>query len=1073
MSFRLKIILGVSALQTFVLVVLAISATSYFRSSHEQQLMQRSELTLQLLSQMISGATTSSSLHRQIQQANTLPDIVYIRVSTDDHVLAEVGPEEHLRNVHISRDPSHALAQNTVIRNGVLHRQHAITNNQHLATLYLGISAASFEQARQDINIRVIVGTSAGVLLAILIAAIFGHYLVKRIQGITHALEHIHHNGPGIQLADTSQDELSRLSQALNALSTRLMDNDSELKRALRFAKSGEAKHQAILGASLDAIVTIDRQGLIIHCNDATTDMTGWPAQELLHKPVTRALLPEFTDHLHELASMRSLPQRSRDRGLRLNSYALTWDGSQIPVEIALSSIPGESGQLIVVYLRDITERRQHETELRLAAHAFESTEAIFITNAKGDIIRVNQAFTHITGYSPDEVIGRDPGILAAGEHDESFFQLMKTALEQEGKWQGEIYNQRKNGEIYPEHLNISTVRDEEGHITHFVAHSVDISSQKANERHLHQARLAAEQASAAKSRFLATMSHEIRTPLNGVMGILGILKSSHINHEQLEYINTANASAEHLLTVINDILDYSRMEAGKLKLEPVLVKLQPLLEQVHGMMLPLAENHQLSLRLSIAPDVPDCLTTDPERLKQILLNLLSNAIKFTPTGDILLSLQMQTYEEQQCVCFAVEDTGIGIDSQYLDGLFDEFSMIDQSTSRRQEGSGLGLAICKRLTHLMHGHLGVDSQPGVGSRFWFLLPVLTIANHDHTDSGADTATPAPSAEPQLTQSSNTVSTSDTIAATAAVSATDTAPAIKNTASSNSGAYHFSENIDILLAEDNPANQLVIKTLLTKAGLNVDIAHNGAEASEMVTQKPYDLVLMDISMPVVDGLQATANIRALPAPLNQIPIIAVTAHALGGDKERFLEQGMDDYLTKPVNRTKMLTCIEQWLEKSPRQTTSTSSTHDVTDENDLIQSDSDFSNQMETNSMTGIPDIDNAPVIDFTVLEQLAEDTSPELVPELIELYSGDAAHRIERIEQSIITNDIDILSFEVHTIGSSAGAHGNMQLFKISREIERLCQEKYFEEAFELARFFPAIAHVSIEQLVEHRKTLI
>merc|ERR1711879_141776 len=154
--------------------------------------------------------------------------------------------------------------------------------------------------------------------------------------------------------------------------------------------------------------------------------------------------------------------------------------------------------------------------------------------------------------------------------------------------------------------------------------------------------------------------------------------------------------------------------------------------------------------------------------------------------------------------------------------------------------------------------------------------------------------------------------------------------------SNSGAYHFSENIDILLAEDNPANQLVIKTLLTKAGLNVDIAHNGAEASEMVTQKPYDLVLMDISMPVVDGLQATANIRALPAPLNQIPIIAVTAHALGGDKERFLEQGMDDYLTKPVNRTKMLTCIEQWLEKSPRQTTSTSSTHDVTDENDLIQ-----------------------------------------------------------------------------------------------------------------------------------------
>lgn len=1028
LSFRLKIVAGFVLLQTLLLLLMAFISLELLHSSRKQQLVQQGEAIAQQLSQLSLNALNhpdSSELGYAVRATGMLPDISYIKVSTNSRLLAEIGTESTLR--HLDQLPHNR------IQNGIYHLQHQIpTTDGTTARLNIGLSTAALEQYQTDLRSQVLILLGIEVALVILIAVLISNYLSHRLVNITQALEHVCQNGPGIQLPVPGGGEFSKLASAFNTLSTRLMDNDSELKRALRFAKSGEAKHQAILSASLDAIVTIDRQGLIVHCNDAITDMTGWPTQELLHQPVTRALLPEFTDHLHELASMRSLPQRSRDRGLRLNSHAITWDGSQIPIEIAISSIPGETGQLIVVYLRDITERRRHETELRLAAHAFESTESIFITDANGSIIRVNQAFTHITGYQPDEVIGKDPGILAAGKHDERFFQLMKTALEQEGRWQGEIYNRRKNGEVYPEHLNISAVRDDTGSITHFVAHSVDISEQKENERHLQQARTEAEQASAAKSRFLATMSHEIRTPLNGVMGILGILKSSNINHEQLEYINTATSSAEHLLTVINDILDYSRMEAGKLKLETRQVELKPLLKQVHDMVRPLTETHQLALELSISDQVSEHMTTDPERLKQILLNLLSNALKFTHEGHITILVEPHRCDQQEGICFTVEDSGIGIAEEHIDSLFDEFSMIDQTTSRRQEGSGLGLSICKRLIHLMDGKLGVESQPEQGSRFWFWLPTPpTLHSPLPTDIMPDEAEAKPVDQEQSPE--------------------------------------FPPDSRILLAEDNPANQLVIRTLLTKAGLEVDIAHNGEEATQMAGQNLYDLILMDISMPVVDGLQATANIRALPQPTCQIPIIAVTAHALSGDRERFIEQGMDDYLTKPVNRSKMLACISHWLNNPTDNNVSDSEAPMDHEQPDTPET----HNQMGNTNMTGIPDIDDAAIIDFSVLEQLAEDTSPELVPELIELYSGDAEQRIQRIETAIKTNDIDVLSFEVHTIGSSAGAHGNMRLFKLSREIERLCQEKQFEEAVQLAAFFPDIAHTSIEQLVEHRKTLI
>ncbi len=1066
LSFRLKIILGVALIETLLLILLIVSALDFLRTSNEKQLTQRAELTSQLLAHIAKEAVISSdlaALHELAQEISEDTDITYFRIATPDHVLAEAGLPGALSQIQ-SKMPPPTLKEN--LSDGIYDVQQRITEGgQAFGTLYMGLSVSSFQGVMSSAQRWIIGIATIEVLLVAVFSLILGGYLSRQLHAVIEAFEAIYRSGPGEQILVKGNDDLAELSNAFNKMSTRLMESESQLKAALRLAKAGEAKHQAMLSASLDAIVTINRQGKIMHCNDAVTDITGWPPQELLNKPVTRALLPEFTDHLHELASLRTLPQRSRETGLRLNSHAIAWDGTHIPVEMAISSIPAESGQLIVVYLRDITERREHETELRLAAHAFESTEAIFITDAQGTIMRVNQAFTQITGYSPQEVIGEDPGILASGKDNNTFFQLMRTTLREQGRWQGEVYNRRKNGEIYPEHLNITAVKDGEGYITHYVAHSVDISQQKDNERNLSQARIEAEQANAAKSRFLATMSHEIRTPLNGVMGILGILKSTNITDEQQKYLATAYHSAEHLLSVINDILDYSKMEAGKLKLESTQFELQPLLEQVHDMMLPLAAAKHLSISTEIASATPVYLNADPERLRQVLLNLVNNAIKFTPTGGLHIHVSI----EHTIARFAVIDTGIGISEEHIGLLFDEFSMIDQTTSRQQEGSGLGLAICKRLVTLMGGHIGVTSQPGQGSQFWFTLPEVvtsTPLTHAQTDTHRiDT----PSTEPIETPA--TINLQDSAAPEEASVGSATESPQSPTGQSKphaplNAAPEFEPGYRILLAEDNPANQLVIKTLLVKAGLYVDIAGNGAEAIETVGKHPYDLVLMDISMPIVDGLQATATIRAMAPPLCHIPIIAITAHALSGDRERFMDSGMDDYLTKPVDKLNMLICIDKWLKKRPDADTKS------TDHLNQTCADSETTSKEPDSNMAN-PDIDNAPIIDFGILDQLAEDTSPDLVPELIELYSGDAAGRIERITQALTQNDTDTISFEVHTIGSSAAAHGNTRLYKLSREIERLCQEEEYDAALQLTQGFPALANESIRQLVEHRKTLI
>ncbi|BAL26244.1 PAS domain S-box protein [Azoarcus sp. KH32C] len=537
----------------------------------------------------------------------------------------------------------------------------------------------------------------------------------------------------------------------------------------------------------------------------------------------------------------------------------------------------------------DITERKRTEDQLRKLSRAVEqSAESILITDVEANIEYVNEAFVRTTGYSREETIGRNARFLKSGLTPPSTYASFWGTLRRGEHWQGEMINKRKNGETYPEYVIATPIRDPAGAITHFVAVREDITEKRRNadeltrhRKHLEElvaqrttelvsARDAAQAAAQAKSEFLANMSHEIRTPMNAILGLTNLALYTELSPKQDDYLRKIKGAANSLLGIINDILDVSKIEAGKVDLESCEFALDEVLGDMVDIIGPRAEEKGLHIRLDVAADVPPVLVGDPLRLRQVLINLGGNAVKFAEHGEVVVVVAPQAMVDGDVMLrFSVRDQGIGMRAAQVAQLFQPFTQADASVTRKHGGTGLGLAISKRLVELMGGEIGVASEPGQGSDFHFTARFGVGHAEALPAAPPAPAEPAPRIQPKLA------------------------------------------GLRVLLVEDNEVNQQLARDLLTEvAGGHIVTAGNGEEALERVRREAFDVVLMDIQMPGMSGYDATRLIRR-DRPDGELPIIAMTAHALASDREKCLAAGMNDYISKPFDPVELFAKLATW------------------------------------------------------------------------------------------------------------------------------------------------------------------
>ncbi|MDE4173031.1 ATP-binding protein [Phaeobacter sp. PT47_59] len=508
---------------------------------------------------------------------------------------------------------------------------------------------------------------------------------------------------------------------------------------------------------------------------------------------------------------------------------------------------------------------QQLETQ-RLALVARHANDSVMLLENSGKIIWVNDAFTRITGWRADEAIGREPGdLLNHPDTDPESLNAIVDGRTKKVPFRVQVLNRHKDGkEIWLE-TNQVPMLDDAGEVTTYIAVERDITEAKAYAATLEQARRAAEDGARAKSEFLATMSHEIRTPMNGVIGMAQLLEETELDGDQRLYAETILSSARTLLDLINDVLDLSKLNSGEVSIDASDFNPRQCFETTMLLLQSQADAKGLKLAFECDSAVPDLLSGDDRKLGQILTNLIGNAIKFTEAGQVTVTLEAQQRDDGADLTFHVTDTGIGICKEMQGKIFERFSQADAAISRRFGGTGLGLAICRRLATAMGGKIWVVSEPGKGSCFSVCLP-FAEAEQDAGSVLPDTAG----------------------------------------AAAKGAVAEALTGMRLLVAEDNRVNQILVQKFLKEAPIRIEFAADGALAVDRVQSFDPDIILMDMSMPVMDGLEATRAIRALP--IRQPVIIALTANAFDTDKADCLEAGMDAFLTKPIDRPKLIEAL---------------------------------------------------------------------------------------------------------------------------------------------------------------------
>jgi PAS domain S-box-containing protein len=635
---------------------------------------------------------------------------------------------------------------------------------------------------------------------------------------------------------------------------------------------------ESVLAAAPDAIVTLDADHRIVEWNPGAERLFGYSRLEVLGQDIDPLVTDpdsynEAVDLTVKAMGGTNLPPMETIRYRK--------DGSPVDVIVAGSPVVARDKSVgaVAVYT-DITELKRAQEELRKLSQAVEySPAAITITDRQGHIEYVNPKFVELTGYAPEEVTGRNPRILQADAREPGAYRQLWDTITAGQEWRGEFHNRSKDGGYYWASTSISPIVDAQGEITHFVGVQQDITELKQVQEELRQAKEAAEAANRTKSTFLANMSHELRTPLNAILGFAQLMeRSPAFPAEHKENVQIIGRSGEHLLDLINDVLDMSKIEAGRITLDPSEFDLHRTLDSVEAIIAVRAQNKGLQVNFDRAPDVPQSVRTDERKLRQVLFNLLANAVKFTQEGGVTLRVSTETHEPQSeqgedgpssfptLLHFEVEDTGVGIGAEDMDSLFEPFAQTE-SGKRSQEGTGLGLPISQEFVTMMGGKLTVSSQVGQGTTFRFDIQVELV-------------------EPTDVESEQ--------------------PARRVV-----GLEPGQSDYRILVVDDRVENRLLVRHILEPVGFTVREAANGKEALELHERWQPHLIWMDMRMPVMDGYEATQRIKGTVQGQATV-IIALTAGAMGGDQSLILSAGCDDYVRKPFHESDLFDKLAQHL-----------------------------------------------------------------------------------------------------------------------------------------------------------------
>ncbi|QMW04905.1 PAS domain S-box protein [Spirosoma foliorum] len=785
----------------------------------------------------------------------------------------------------------------------------------------------------------------------------------------------------------------------------------TQQKKSRDALEQSELKNRLIMNGALDAIITIDIEGIITFWNPQAEEIFGWTSQEALGQKLSDLIIPAVHQGSH-IQGLRSYTQTREGRvlGKTLELPALNRAKKTFPIELYIIPLKQGENEFFCSFIRDISERKKYESELeKLSLVASANNNGVIFVDLSGKIFWVNEGFQKLTQYNFNQVSGKVLFDICQGQYtdvtsrvtiekafnkgqsftlegiyyrqDKSWFwarisgqpiidkqqaitqyffivedisqeksvqrqlkeyeEKLRMALTNVGDnyWEHDFRSQKtyfsnpsskvlgfpidettdlaglwwrqvhsadrstleENDNLYRAGLQthhsleyrmihkdgsiswvldrgVVTEQDTAGTPLKIIGTHINITHQKELEIALKVAKEAAEESTRSKELFLANMSHEIRTPMNAIMGMSNQLKKTSLTEQQQFYLNTIQAASDNLLVIINDILDLSKIEAGKLTIEQIGFEPHQLIKKVLQIMSHRAEEKGLLFTNSLLDtQIAPVLIGDPHRLTQILLNLISNAIKFTDKGRV--DIRCQVVEEdatQQTIQATVQDTGIGMDDEFVRTIFQTFSQEDTSISRRFGGTGLGMSICKNLVDLMGGKIEVKSQKQVGTTVSFSIP-FNKGESSHL----------PQKQPEQIN-------------------TD-----------------FLSGSKILVVDDNEMNRLLASTILKNYGALIDEARNGLEALEKLKAQPYNLVLMDVHMPIMDGLEATKQIREKIKA--QLPIIALTALAVSGDREKFIRAGMNDYLSKPFDESILLAVVAKWLGKDSVYHSTTSET----------------------------------------------------------------------------------------------------------------------------------------------------